>query len=80
MIITMAGNSVGHRYDLSQVRLFLEVFVDNRNCKGCGKKCITVYCGECAKHAMCPHDNPIDGDCIYCIDDLAFDANRERGK
>ncbi len=50
-------------------------------CKNCGEECFTVYCEECSKNVKCPHGEPI-GECCACDmeGDLAFDANRERGR
>lgn len=49
-------------------------------CRGCGEKCSTVYCEDCAKDLKCPHGEKVE-DCNACYveGDLAFDANRERG-
>ena len=50
---------------------------DNR-CRGCGERCETVWCVQCAKHARCPHGHSM-GECSACDveGDLAFDAMRE---
>ena len=55
--------------------------MDDNRCRGCGELCSTVYCQECADAVECWHGNKV-GDCDQCgIDgDLAFDANREKGR
>lgn len=50
-------------------------------CYGCGCECIPMYCTKCAEKQKCSHGNKL-GECAACDieGDLAFDANRERGK
>ena len=53
----------------------------NNRCRGCSKKCETIYCDECAKTAKCPHGNKFDEcDKCYAEGDIAFDEARERGR
>ena len=54
---------------------------ETNHCRGCGKKCSTVYCEKCAKDLKCPHDEKM-GECNDCDveGDFAFDANRESGR
>ena len=55
--------------------------IDRNRCRGCGELCSTIYCAECAKDAKCGHGNRVD-ECTACDveGDLAFDAERERGR